>query len=417
MTLAAKSKGLAVCSLVITFCTGGLVQLVVAKLAPVPLFVSPNEIKICGNEFTPSNQLKSSYTTGRPTTSIHGFWAADTEDQGNPVSSVLNAAVNTSLTLTADSAQYVDSTFSYVISTNPWNAGRLINGVDYTNTMTVNPAKAPAGVVFSWSWPMAGSGSWGEVKAYPEINYFPHDASGNSTYAQVGNFTSLTSNYSVGISGDTGDFNVSFDLFLTDKPNGRNLHEIMVWVHSPTARMESNQPYTVTVPGLANATVNINNSGQWNFIGLESPVDVLSNTISLSDILKMLIWNSALTGQEYISNVQFGSEVQAGAGGLHINSFGVNWNAKAQLLGTPRNDTFVISKMGGNNVIGNGGVDIVVYSGPFSRYQIKSSGSEILITEDSDISTLDELRGITFIQFLDGTYNVAAAKFTSILPQ
>ena len=80
------------------------------------------------------------------------------------------------------------------------------------------------------------------------------------------------------------------------------------------------------------------------------------------------------------------------------------------LLATTR---LAITNIGGNNVVGNGGVDTVVYAGSYLSYQIKSSGSETLVTEGNNISSLDELRGITSIKFSDGTYNVATATFTS----
>ena len=72
--------------------------------------------------------------------------------------------------------------------------------------------------------------------------------------------------------------------------------------------------------------------------------------------------------------------------------------------------------MGGNDVIGNGGVDTVVYANSYSNYQIKSSGSNALVTEGNNISTLDELQGIRFIQFSDGIYNIATAKFVPNAP-
>jgi hypothetical protein len=180
--------------------------------------------------------------------------------------------------------------------------------------------------------------------------------------------------------------------------------------------MGTNQPYTVTVSGVTNEVVISPTSGaaSWTFIGLESTGgDVLSNSLSLSDIFKTLIWNGVLTGQEYISDVMFGSEITAGRGGLHINNLSYNFTANPSLVGTAGNDAFVINSMGGNNVIGNGGVDTVVYPGSYSNYQIKLSGSEILVTKGNNISTLDELNGIKFIQFADGKYDIATASFTS----
>jgi Bacterial Ig-like domain len=361
-----------------------------------------------------------SYKTGLLTAGTHGFSATDTDAAGNTsqASSVLNVAVNTLMTITSDSDTYANNTNTYSVALAPWNKGSLINGIDYTQTITFDPATFPNGVDFSWSWPMTHSRSW-YVLAMPDVKFTPlYDLPNEAPiYTQSGNIIDLTSNYNVSISGDTKDFNVSFDVFFRDKPNGVILDELMVWVHLPTAHMGTNQPYTVTVSGVTNEVVISPTSGaaSWTLIGLESTGgDVLSNSLSLSDIFKTLIWNGVLTGQEYISDVMFGSEITAGSGGLHINNLSYNFTAKPSLVGTAGNDTFVINSMGGNNVIGNGGVDTVVYPGSYSNYQIKSSGSEILVTKGNNISTLDELNGIKFIQFADGKYDIATASFTSM---
>jgi hypothetical protein len=54
----------------------------------------------------------------------------------------------------------------------------------------------------------------------------------------------------------------------------------------------------------------------------------------------------------------------------------------------------------------------VVYNGSHSQFQIKSSGSEILVTENNNISTLDVLDGATYIKFSDGTFNTVTSTFT-----
>ena len=56
-------------------------------------------------------------------------------------------------------------------------------------------------------------------------------------------------------------------------------------------------------------------------------------------------------------------------------------------------------------------MDTVVYNGIYSEFQIKSSGSETLVTENNNISTLDYLEGVTYIQFSDGTYDTVTSTF------
>jgi len=81
-------------------------------------------------------------------------------------------------------------------------------------------------------------------------------------------------------------------------------------------------------------------------------------------------------------------------------------------VGTAGNDTFSMSKGEGSYVIGSGGIDTAVYDGPYSDYQIKSVASGTLVITRNKISTLDELQGVSFIKFSDGTYNTTTKAFS-----
>ena len=150
----------------------------------------------------------------------------------------------------------------------------------------------------------------------------------------------------------------------------------------------------------------------WTNISILPSSNVLAGTISISDILKSLIWHGVITGQEYLSGIEFGPEPGAGSGSLLVNNLSYQWNGTPTIELTAANDTFEIATPGGNDVVGNGGVDTVVYNGLYSEFQIKSSGSETLVTENNNISTLDYLEGVTYIQFSDGTYDTVTSTFT-----
>lgn len=100
----------------------------------------------------------------------------------------------TTVTITSSTGTY--SANGYLAQNNPWNAGSQVNGVDYTNTITLDPATFPNGVNFSWSWPLADYNG-GTVQAYPEISYTP---AGNPT---IGDLANLSTTYSFNISGET----------------------------------------------------------------------------------------------------------------------------------------------------------------------------------------------------------------------
>jgi hypothetical protein len=313
-------------------------------------------------------------------------------------------------TLTADYATYTAK--GYTVNTNPWGKGSLVNGVDYTTSISFDPTTFPNGIDFSWSWPAYS----GAVEAYPEVKYVPPSSS------QLANFADLSMTYSLTLSGNTNDYDVALDLWFRSASTGAIDDELMIFFHNPpqwdfvAGQWTGNQPYTITTPGLTNAVVNIepghgatSTSPGWTLISVQNPTDpnLLSGTLSISDVIKALIWNGAISGNDYLSDVQFGAEIAGGTGGLNINNLSYNWNANPSLVGTAGNDTFAITSVGGNHVLGGGGTDTVVYSGLYSDYQVKLSGSEVLVTKGGNISTLDVLHGVALIQFSDRTYNVA----------
>ena len=306
---------------------------------------------------------------------------------------------------------------SYWAFNNVWGAGSLVNGVDYTQSISFDSSTFPNGVTMSWNWPSATS-----VLSYPEIVYGAQQSqpapSGVSLppSTQVANFTNLSAQYSFSISGQTNNFDVGFDLWLTSQPNGGQSSikdELMVFVHDPWGHVNGASNFgTINNSGIY-VSYNWGNSvNNWNFIALVPSADQLSGTISLSDIMKTLVWDGVLTGNEYVSGIELGAEVGGGSGSLTINNLSYQWIANPTINGTAGNDTFNIAAVGGNNIVGNGGIDTVIYNDPYSQFQFKPSGSELLVMEKNNISTLDVLNGVTYIKFSDGTYNAVTSTFT-----
>jgi hypothetical protein len=320
--------------------------------------------------------------------------------------------------LSADWATY--SSGAYWADTNPWGKGNLINGIDYTQTIALDPATFPNGTILSWSWPSTYA-----YYGYPEViygsdPYYPRNPAVSST--QVANFTNLSTTYSISVSGNTNSYDTIFDMWLTSQPYGgpnTREYEIEIVAQRPTnwGPSPSHLAYMLTDSTLTNAAVYVNpgySSGgdTWTNITIMPQAEMLSGTISISDILKSLIWSGVITGQEYLSGVAFGAEPQGGAGSVAINDLSYQWTGTPTIEGTASNDVFDITTPGGNNVVGNGGVDTVAYDGLYSQFQIKSLGSETLVMENNNVSTLDYLNGIDFIRFSDGTYNATTSTFT-----
>ena len=297
----------------------------------------------------------------------------------------------------------------------------LVDGVDYSSTITLDPTTFPNGVEFNWSFPSPSVPNF--VYAYPDIKY-GDGAPGGPAATQVADFTALNANYSVAISGDTSDFSVAFDLYLTSAPgnNSTTTDELMVQVHNHGAQQAGNQPYTLSGGGLSNATISVNPNWDaggtwipagWTFINIQNSVDALTGTINLGNIIKDLIWDGVLTGQEYINDIQLGSEIIGGSGSLTVNNLSYQWDANPTVTLAAGDNTYSVATPGGNNIVGNGGTDTVIYQGAYSQYQIEQSGTETLVQRSGNISTLDVLNGIAFVQFSDGIYDVATSTFIS----
>ena len=266
-----------------------------------------------------------------------------------------------------------------------WGASSLTYGVNYTQSISLNNTTFPNGTLFSWSFPLYG-GPFG-VWSYPCIVYGSTPELINSTVpsTQVANFVNLSTSYSAALTVNSGQLDTIFDIWLTSKPYGdtttvQDELEIVPqtdWQYSPLT-------YTLTDSTLDNAAVYVSPG---KIIVVPSS-EMLTGTISISDILKSLIWHGVITGQEYISGIEFGPEPGSGSGSLLINNLSYQWNGTPTIVGTAGNDTFTIAAPGGNDIVGNGGLDTVVYSGLYSQFQIKSSGSETLVTENNNIFDL-----------------------------
>lgn len=239
--------------------------------------------------------------------------------------------------------KYSYSLPGYYVSNNAWGAGKLVNGVDYSTSVTFDPANFKNGTHFSWRFPR----SVGGIYAYPHIDYNAQAAGVSST--QAANIGSLSAHYNVDLS-NKANSTVAFDFWFGRQPNGSwetTSAELLIEVH-PVAAGKPNQPFFLTGSGFAGATVHVSNmsaaGANWKFIDVKMPADMMSGTLSISEIIKELIWDGVLTGEEYLASLQFGSEVLGGSGSLQINSLSYDWTANPTSVGTVGNDTF--SKIG-----------------------------------------------------------------------
>jgi Ca2+-binding RTX toxin-like protein len=259
----------------------------------------------------------------------------------------------------------------YEVVNNVWGKRDLVNGTDFTQTITYDPASAPAGVTFAWDWPdVAGD----RVLSYPALKagYNPwNEAGAQNLTSQVRDLKSFTLTYDVDLSGATGDFNLAIDLWLADSPGGtaENITaEVFIGLHDPNRSLPDDAPtYTDEVNGYQGRILEYdglsNGTYVWDFIGLESQEDLLDGTIDLAPLLKDLVRKGLISGTDYITGFEFGNEVfDGGPGSMRINSFSHAFSRYAvtegadSLAGTTRSDDF--GGRGGNDSLkGLGGND------------------------------------------------------------
>ena len=309
---------------------------------------------------------------------------------------------------------------AYWADNNVANKGSLVNGVDYTQSITLDDLTFPNNTVMSWTWPDAPTNAYAPSTVYsdPSIVYgsTPWTTGPGPASAQLANFSNLTANYNLAITGDPNNVDVIFDLWFTSTPNGNAStiqDEAIIWLHSPSRTITPSSLSFSDPNYSAPLYVSYNNSGAQTLIQALPSSDHLSGTISISDIVKSLIWNGVVTGNEYLSGVNLDAEPRAGTGSLIVNNLSYQWQANPTTTVDSSNSLSVAS-IGGNHILGNGGVDTVVYSGTYAQYQIKQSGSELLVLQNGSSWNLDELQGISAVQFADGTYNVAQNLFVPL---
>ena len=302
-----------------------------------------------------------------------------------------------------------------------WAASSLTYGVDYTQSITFDNTAFPNGTLISWSFPLYG-GPFG-VWSYPCIVFgsTPELTNAAVLSLQVANLTNLSVSYSTTLAVNSGQLDTIFDIWLTSKPyGGMSTATYELEIIPQTEWRYGGYAYTFSDLTLQNANVYVNanwGGNPWTNIVVEPSTEMLTGTINISDILKNLIWNGVITGQEYISGVEFGPEPGSGAGSLLISSMSYQWTGSSTVRLPTGNNIFQIGAPGGNDIVGNGAIDTVVYSAAFSRFQIKELGTEVLVIENGDISTLDYLDGVTFVQFSDGLYNTTNSTFTITTPE
>lgn len=236
------------------------------------------------------------------------------------------------LTLTED---FATATSGRVTLTNntwgvrTWGFDTWVNGVDYRQTVTYNSTDYLKGLRFDWSY---GANPEGNILAYPSLTlgYKPWAGFGSRfLVGQVDELRELTIDAKVSIGGQTGGFNVSYDLWLTDSPAGNETSitaEVMIWTHPGELDWQGLEPrltykgqgFTASLYHIPDMTAGTNL--EWDYLAFVIDGGRLDGSVDIAAILRFLVRQGLIDPDDYLSSVELGPEIARGTGSMTVES-------------------------------------------------------------------------------------------------
>jgi Ca2+-binding RTX toxin-like protein len=288
------------------------------------------------------------------------------------------------------------------ISNNTWNRQDLVNGVDFTQSVTFDTDTVPSGITFTWDW---GTPAGYRVLAYPGIvaGLQPWSQVGtNQLTATVSDIKDFNIDFDIAIAGDTDKFNVAIEFWLTQKAADGTTDittEVMIWLHNGDLANGAAFAFDYANGGYsANAIVApepfVAGDEQWNYIALTATADYLSGSIDLQDILTELTALGLVDPTDTIGGFEFGAEVTGGAGSLSFNSLSYDFSTYSgsggggtetgSIYGDAQNNEIyagagaelLYGEAGDDLLWGDGGDDIV-YGGDGADNMYGGAGSDV----------------------------------------
>lgn len=259
-------------------------------------------------------------------------WRAGTRNANLPAHSLALKDGIVPVTLTED---FATATFGRVtLTNNTWGVGTWgfddwVNGVDYRQTVTYDPGAPLRNLRIEWSY---GANPEGNILAYPSLTlgYKPWAEFGSKfLVGRIDELRELAIDAEVSIGGQTGGFNVSYDLWLTDTPAGTAesiTAEVMVWTHpgeldwrglEPSHRY-SGQGFTASVYHIPGMTAGTNL--EWDYLAVVIDGGRLDGSVDIAAILRYLVRQGLIEADDYLSSVELGPEIARGSGSMTLHA-------------------------------------------------------------------------------------------------
>jgi len=217
---------------------------------------------------------------------------------------------------------------AFQVSNNTWGKGSLTGW-----SQCVGIGRGPNGSVsghFNWNWPNTTR----NVMAYPALIYGLKPGSPSTSPLlpkQVSLLQELSAHYDV-VSTQSGTGNTAFDIWLTNTASPATFsappitHEIMIWVDTYGPKAQGGSLFErTTIDGAAYDVFVADHFGiGYRYIAFQGVTSQLGvATINILAFLTYAQANGLITGQEYLSSIEFGNEVVSGSGDTKINAYSV----------------------------------------------------------------------------------------------
>lgn len=220
---------------------------------------------------------------------------------------------------------------SYSAYNGPFCASGFKRGVDYTQSLAIQPSLFPNSTVISWSFPnsgptapgCSGPGIWG----YDHEDFGNYDGgSQDITAEKISAITALKPTFLWSITGTAANFDVLDDTFLWDTPTQTTqLNEVEIFLHSPTAvqNFVNGATQIGTHTDSCGTSWKVAHSGTDMLFAPVGYADFSSGCVDKLDLLNYLVAQGQISASEYYTGNGLGVEIYQGSGSFSIASLSV----------------------------------------------------------------------------------------------
>jgi hypothetical protein len=292
----------------------------------------------------------------------------------------------------------------YAAFNNDWGvpSGQLNQAGSSSQVQISDTMNLPNSVQTSWTFPNYNppNGIWSYNEVYWGGQYTTRLPQFDTTIA---NLNTLNVTFSLKDTASPNQSDILFELWTTNSA-GQVTGEISVQTYgwqSSGGRTYSDQYMTASVNSMSHT---LSGAGTWTQTTYRTTSDMLSGTISFSNILKDLVSRGVISASDHVSGVELGAEAGMGSGTFTVDKFSV-YEAVAQthtITYTSANASQVFDITTNNDYVIDGGTagkttDLVRIDIPYAQATLTpQSNGHVVLTANGyghiDIANVAEIR-------------------------